>query len=83
MRLEPETIDIRDVYVPTKRRRTLEPEKAQKLAEDILENGQAQPILVRWDGKRFVLVEGLHRLEACRSLGEQTIAGLRVKVRMK
>ena len=83
MRLEPETLDIRDVYVPTKRRRTLDIEKAQKLAEDILENGQVQPILVRWDGKRFVLLEGLHRLEACRSLGEQTIAGLRVQVRMK
>jgi len=83
MRLEPETIDIRDVYVPTKRRKSLEAEKVEKLAEDILENGQVQPILVRWDGKRFVLIEGLHRLEACRSLGEQTIAGLRVQARIR
>jgi hypothetical protein len=33
------------------------------------------PILVRQDGERFVLAEGLHRLEACRQLGETTILG--------
>jgi sulfiredoxin len=30
-------------------------------------------MLVRADGARFVLVEGLHRLEAAKALGEQTI----------
>ena len=35
--------------------------------------GQQTPILVRRDGDRFVLVEGLHRLEACKKLGETTI----------
>ena len=30
---------------------------------------------VRRDGDRFVLVEGLHRLEACKALGEETIYG--------
>jgi len=33
------------------------------------------PILVRPDGDRFVLVEGLHRIEACKALGEETIYG--------
>ena len=42
------------------------------------EIGQATPILVRCDGDRFVLVEGLHRLEACKALGEETIAGFLV-----
>ena len=31
------------------------------------------PILVRRDGDRFVLVEGLQRLEACKKLGEASI----------
>ena len=83
MRLENEDIDIDLVYVPAKRRKTLVEETVDALAEDILENGQQHPILVRWDGKRFVLVEGLHRLEACRSLGEETISGLRVQARMR
>jgi ParB-like chromosome segregation protein Spo0J len=43
--------------------------------------GQKMPILVRADGDRFVLVEGLHRLEACRALGEATIFGYLVQAR--
>jgi hypothetical protein len=36
---------------------------------------------VRQDGERFVLVEGLHRLEACKRLGEETIVGYVVQAR--
>jgi sulfiredoxin len=70
---------IAKIYVPTKRRATLEPERVQALAENILENGQKIPIRVRADGQRYVLVEGLHRLEACRALGEETIVGYLVQ----
>ena len=52
---------------------------AGQLAQDILQNGQKSPILVRRDGNRFVLVEGLHRLEACKALGEETILGYLVQ----
>jgi ParB-like chromosome segregation protein Spo0J len=41
----------------------------------MLESGQETPILVRRDVDRLVLVHGLHRLEACRALGEETILG--------
>ena len=47
----------------------------------MLDTGQKTPILVRADGARFVLVEGLHRLEAAKSLGEKTIIGFRVEAR--
>ena len=47
----------------------------------MLEDGQHTPILVRPDGGRLVLVEGLHRLEACKALGEETIIGLIVQAR--
>jgi ParB-like chromosome segregation protein Spo0J len=43
--------------------------------------GQKTPILLRRDGDRFVLVEGLHRLEACRTLGETAIYGYLVDAR--
>ena len=69
------------IYVPTKRRATLDPAKVEAIAQSILERGQEAPILVREDGDRFVLVEGLHRLEACKSLGEQSIAGFLVQAR--
>jgi sulfiredoxin len=76
-----ETFAIAKIYVPAKRRATLDPRKVQEIAESILQVGQQAPILVRQDGDRFVLVEGLHRLEACKQLGEQTIFGYIVQAR--
>jgi sulfiredoxin len=76
-----ETFAIANIYVPAKRRATLDPRKAQEIAESILQVGQQTPILVRQDGARLVLVEGLHRLEACRQLGEETIFGYLVQAR--
>jgi ParB-like chromosome segregation protein Spo0J len=43
-----------------------------------LEIGQQAPIVVRPDEDRFILVEGLHRFEACKALGEKTIIGILV-----
>ncbi len=76
-----EMFEIARIYVPVKRRATLEQAKVDALAAAILAEGLQTPILVRPDGDRFVLVEGLHRLEAARSLGETTIAGYRVSAR--
>lgn len=81
-------ICIKEVYVPTARRKTLDTEVVEGLAEDILENGLKEPVLVRKaedrkDGARYVLVEGLHRLEACRELGEETISALIVHARRR
>jgi ParB-like chromosome segregation protein Spo0J len=81
--MEDQTFRIDDIYVPVKRRRTLDPATVDAIAESMLEDGQKTPILVRSDGKRLVLIEGLHRLEAARSLGEQTIIGLFVQARRK
>ena len=76
-----ETFPIANIYVPVKRRAELDPHKVQEIAESILEVGQQTPIMVRKDGERFVLVEGLHRLEACKQLGEATIVGYLVQAR--
>jgi sulfiredoxin len=76
-----ETFAIASIYVPVKRRATLDPKLVDAIAESILEIGQQTPILVRRDGDRFVLVEGLHRLEACKKLGEDTILGFVVQAR--
>jgi sulfiredoxin len=68
-----ETLAIADIYVPVKRRATLDQKRVNEIAVSILEKGQQTPILVRADGARFVLVEGLHRLEAAKALGETTV----------
>ena len=77
--LKRESFRIDNIYVPTKRRTTLKPEHVREIAESMLANGQETPILVRQDGARYVLVEGLHRLEAARALGETTIFGYLVQ----
>ena len=68
-----ETLAIADIYVPVKRRGTLDQKRVNEIAASILEKGQQTPILVRADGARFVLFEGLHRLEAAKALGEKTV----------
>ncbi|MGC1588364.1 MAG: ParB N-terminal domain-containing protein, partial [Rhodomicrobium sp.] len=79
--LKREVFAVADIYVPVKRRATLEQKRVDEIAASMLENGQQTPILVREDGARFVLVEGLHRLEAAKALGEKTIIGFRVDAR--
>jgi len=79
--LKRETFAVADIYVPVKRRTTLDPKHVEEIAESMLEIGQQTPILVRRDGARYVLVEGLHRLEACKALGEATILGYLVDAR--
>jgi sulfiredoxin len=76
-----ETFVVADIYVPTKRRATLEQKRVDEIANSMLDSGQLTPILVRADGARFILVEGLHRLEAAKALGEKTIVGFRVDAR--
>jgi len=76
--LKPESFPIDKIYVPVKRRKALRPEVVQEIAESILDIGQQEPIVVRPDHDRLVLVEGLHRLEACKALGERAIIGLLV-----
>ncbi len=78
-----EVLKIDDIYVPVKRRASLNDDTVNSIAESILEEGQKTAIQVREDGERYVLVEGLHRLEACRSLGEDTIIGILVRARRR
>ena len=68
-----QSLPIANIYVPVKRRSELKLAAVDELAESILQVGQQTPILVRRDGDRFILVEGLHRLEACKKLGEANI----------
>ncbi len=80
--LKTKIFQIAKIHVPVKRAKALDKVKVGQIAESILEDGQTTPIQVRADGDRFVLVEGLHRLEAMKALGETTINGYLVQPRM-
>jgi ParB-like nuclease domain. len=76
-----ENFPVAKIYVPVKRRATLVAARVDEIAASMLKDGQQVPIKVRADGERFVLIEGLHRLEAAKALGEKTIVGYRVDAR--
>ncbi|MDA9397754.1 ParB N-terminal domain-containing protein [Bradyrhizobium sp. CCBAU 45389] len=73
-----ESLSIDKIRVPSKSRKTLDPELVRKIAESILEIGQQVPISVRPEDDQFVLVDGLHRLEACKALGEMSVIAVAV-----
>ncbi len=86
--LERHELEIAAIYVPVKRMKTLDPARVEALAEDIIEHGQKTPISVRHERRadgteRYVLVEGLHRLEALKALGETTVTGFIVQPRIR
>lgn len=68
-------VPIDKIYIPAAKRKTLDESKVEPLAEDILENGLQRPIYVRLGKDRYVLQEGLHRIEAMKLLGETLIDG--------
>jgi ParB/RepB/Spo0J family partition protein len=69
-------IKIDEIYIPAKLRQSIDRGNVEALAESILEEGLQVPISVRQGDQRYVLVTGLHRLEACKSLGEDTILAI-------
>ncbi len=74
--MDDQTVKIEEIYVPAKRSRAVNQATVNEIAESIMEIGLKVPISVRRDGDRYVLVTGLHRLEACKALGEETITAI-------
>ncbi len=74
-------VKIDDIYVPADRRKELDREKADLLAEQIMEGVEVPPIQVRQGKDRYVLVKGIHRLEAGKALGDLTIQAFVVAAR--
>ena len=66
-------VKIEDIYIPTARRQELDQSKVDVITERMLNGDQEKPIKVRKGKGRLVLVEGVHRLEASKALGEKDI----------
>jgi ParB-like chromosome segregation protein Spo0J len=80
--LKPVVLKIEEIYVPAERRKELDPQRLHSTAERILEENEEQPIQVRRGKKGYVLVKGVHRLEARKALGETTIQAFIVGARL-
>lgn len=66
------------VNVPEGRFREADKSTVENIAQSILRFGQLQPIIVDWHevADEYTLVDGLHRLEAVRANGLQTISAV-------
>lgn len=74
-------VPVDKIYYPTAKKKTLNEDKVIELAEDILENGLQKPIYVREGDGRYVLQEGMHRVEALKMLGNKFIEAYIVQAR--
>lgn len=66
-------VKIDDIYVPTARRKELQQDKLDATIEAMLEGDELKPIRVREGKGRFVLIAGIHRLEASKAVGETEV----------
>jgi ParB family chromosome partitioning protein len=57
-------------------RRPVDPAAVKRLADSIEQIGLKHPITVRRKGERYILVAGLHRLEACRKIGREHVPSI-------
>ena len=73
MLLKAIVINIKEIYVPVELRKKLDHQRVEAVAEAILEDANDHPIQVRKGKDRYVLIKGIHRLEARKALGDETI----------
>ncbi len=74
-------LKIEEIYVPAERRKELDADKLDEIAQEVMDETEEKPVLVRKGKDRYVLVKGVHRLEARRALGEETIQAFIVSAR--
>ena len=81
--LKPVSVKIADIYVPAVLRKELDPDKVDQAAEDLLDGEDSGAIQVRKGKGRWVLIKGIHRMEAAKALGEETIEAMVVAARKR
>ncbi len=72
-------VKFEDIYVPTARRKEMAQDKIDAIVEAMLEGEEEKPIRVREGKGRYVLVQGINRLEAGKAVGEERISAYLVQ----
>ena len=80
--LKPVSIKIDQIYIPRERVKEIREEKVNAVAEKIIAEINSPPIHLRKGKGRYVLVSGVHRLEAHKALGETNINAIIVGARL-
>ena len=75
------SIKILDIYVPSDRRKEIDPVKANDFAGQLINGEELKPIKVRKGKGRYVLVSGVNRLNAHDAIGESFVEAFIVRAR--
>ncbi|WP_417461957.1 ParB N-terminal domain-containing protein [Kordiimonas sp.] len=74
-------VKIDEIYVPTDRRKEIKQSEIDTIVSEMMEGVMRKPVRVREGKGRFVLIEGVNRLEACKTVGDETIPAYIVQAR--
>lgn len=74
-------VKIDEIYVPTDRRKEINQSEIDTIVSEMMDGEARKPVRVREGKGRFVLVEGVNRLEACKTVGDETIPAYIVQAR--
>ena len=74
-------LPIAEIYIPTDRRKELDQERVDQRIQDLMDGHEERPIQVREGKGRYVLIKGVHRLEARKAVGDETIQAYIVSAR--
>lgn len=72
-------IPLKDIVVEKQVRETFDDQSIVELAKSIESVGQQQPITVRMDNGRYILISGERRVRAMKHLGRETIMAILTK----
>ncbi|WP_417450277.1 ParB N-terminal domain-containing protein [Kordiimonas sp.] len=74
-------IKIEDIYIPTDRRKEIKQSEIDTIVAEMMDGAARKPVRVREGKGRYVLIEGVNRLEACKTVGDETIPAYIVQAR--
>ncbi|WP_417457400.1 ParB N-terminal domain-containing protein [Kordiimonas sp.] len=74
-------VRIDEIYVPTDRRKEINQSEIDTIVSAMMDDVPRKPVRVREGKGRYVLIEGVNRLEACKTVGDETVPAYIVQAR--
>ncbi len=74
-------VKIDEIYVPTDRRKEINQSEIDTIVSAMMDDVPRKPVRVREGKGRYVLIEGVNRLEACKTVGDETVPAYIVQAR--
>ena len=74
-------INIAEIYIPTDRRKEIKQSEIDTIVAEMMDDAPRKSVRVREGKGRYVLIEGVNRLEACKTVGDEPVPAYIVQAR--